>query len=148
MSETRPQPKIALLTLKQYIVLNFKLSKSKGWKLDEPTERSLPLEPQKAKVNIRHDENGIEIGFGIRYVARISSETQINHPRICENLTLVKSYIPYEDESDDDTDFIADFEEKYITWICRHLRKYSKRLRRKRILQKIEQRQDEIEASP
>lgn len=92
--ETRPQPKIALLTFGEYFKFNRDLSIAEGWEIGKGTERGFVMNPLAAKYNIQYDSDGNEVGYDAKLVAQISSDIQINHPDLIAGFELIDSYQP------------------------------------------------------
>ena len=92
--ETRPQPKVALLSFSEYFGLNCKLSVAKGYNLDDLTARVFEMNPKAAKVNIQYDTDGNTLSYDSALVAYISSEIQINYPDLLTGVELIDKYIP------------------------------------------------------
>jgi len=99
ITETRPQPKYALLTVEQYFKFNKKLSEIKGWEIGKHTERCFPLDPPIAKINIVYDGEGNELSYDTAIAVIVSSEDQIEHPIAVQNIELVDDYIMAENEN-------------------------------------------------
>jgi len=90
----RPQPAYALLSFGEYFTLNSKLSIAKGYDLTQKTQRVLTMNPPACKVDIVIDSEGNEVSFGVKLVAPISSEIQIDYPDLITEYELVDSYVP------------------------------------------------------
>ncbi|WP_372932426.1 hypothetical protein [Mariniphaga sediminis] len=86
--ETAPQPKIAFVDIDTYMEFNCKLSLAKGYDIEQPTERCLPMNPRAAKVNIQYDSEGVEVGYQPAIVLPISSEVQMNYSELITGLNL------------------------------------------------------------
>lgn len=96
--ETRPQPKVALLTFGEYYALNCVLSEAKGYDFSKLTQRVLPMNPRAAKTEIVYNEENEVVSYVPKLVAPISSQIQIDYPELLEGVELVKSYIPTGEE--------------------------------------------------
>jgi hypothetical protein len=120
--ETRPQPAYALLSFGQYFTLNQKISSARGWKIGGSTERTFPMNPPAAKVNIVIDqETGEAKSFDEKLVMRLSSQMQIDHADLLEGVELHKTYIPVDNPVREFDVDLTDFDT--IDWTIKHYAK-------------------------
>jgi len=115
--ETRPQPAYALLTFGQYFSLNKSISIARGWKLGGSTERTFSMNPNAAKVNIKYDDEGIEVSYDAKLVMRLSSEIQETHADLLEGVELHKTYIHVDNPVSEL--FVDMYEMETIDWTIR-----------------------------
>ena len=89
--------KYVLMSMTEYAELNESISEAMGFNLGQPTERYAPIEPQLAKINIVYDEEGNE-SYDTITVMPILPSIQEEHSSLLAGLTLIDSYIPYNQE--------------------------------------------------
>ena len=89
--------KYALLVAEKYAELNESISDAMGFDVGLPTERYAPVEPQLAKINIVYDKEGNE-SYDTIPVMPILPSIQEEHSSLLVGLTLMDSYIPYNQE--------------------------------------------------
>ena len=89
--------KYVLLSISEYEMMNHQISEAMGFNLGQPTERYAPIEPQLAKINIVYDEEGNE-SYDTISVMPILPNIQEEHSSLLVGLTLIDSYIPYNQE--------------------------------------------------
>lgn len=85
--------KYILLTIAEYIELNYVISSLEGFDIAAPTQRMFPMNPRAAKTDIATDEEGNELSYTPKVVARIYPTMIDNYPEIFAAYDLVNNYI-------------------------------------------------------